>query len=116
MLSQPVSTAGFKLALELLLKAPDASPPAEVAYSFGLRTSGSSKLGAKVMLRYVLQLAALYRWRMGLFWHLAIAALVTAAGIGANKLRKLRGGPGGEDAWLLPMHSLGRGRTRVRIE
>ncbi|KZP25879.1 glycosyltransferase family 2 protein [Athelia psychrophila] len=58
----PLFIAGFKHALEpLLLENPDASPPTEVAYSFGRLTSGSSKLGAKVMLRYVLQLGALYR-------------------------------------------------------
>jgi len=113
--SQPLSTAGFKLALELLLKAPKASPPAEVAYSFGLRTSGSSKLGAKVMVRYVMQLAGLYRWRIGFMCHLMDAALMTAAGIAFNRVMRLRGGLKGEETWSLPMHS-GSRRTRIRIE
>ena len=47
-------------------------------YSFGTRTLGSSKLGAKVMLRYVGQLLALYVWSWGIWWHVLVAAAITA--------------------------------------
>ncbi|BGP40613.1 hypothetical protein JCM10450v2_004608 [Rhodotorula kratochvilovae] len=77
--SHPINPSGFKLALELLLKSP--LPPhatiPEVAYSFGLRTSGSSKLSSKVMLKYVGQLVSLYVWAWGAYFHLALAAGVT---------------------------------------
>ncbi|GAA6049714.1 hypothetical protein JCM3770_004423 [Rhodotorula araucariae] len=77
--SHPINPSGFKLALELLLKsplAPHATIP-EVAYSFGLRTSGSSKLSSKVMLKYVGQLVTLYVWAWGAYFHLALAAAAT---------------------------------------
>ena len=78
--SKPINSSGFKIALELLLKAPlPSSGLAEVPYSFATRTQGSSKLGAKVMLRYVGQLLALYVWTWGLMWHVLVALLATAS-------------------------------------
>lgn len=72
LLSAPINTSGFKIALELLLKSPSRSI-AEVPYSFGLRKIGSSKLGARVMLKYVGQLLQLYAWSWGAFFHLLVA-------------------------------------------
>ncbi|KAJ7759665.1 hypothetical protein B0H16DRAFT_1313357, partial [Mycena metata] len=55
--SHPLTPTGFKIALELLLKAPirqfsidrgGNGRREEVGYSFGVRSEGSSKLGAKV--------------------------------------------------------------------
>ncbi|KAJ6537425.1 nucleotide-diphospho-sugar transferase [Mycena vulgaris] len=69
MRSRPLSPQGFKIALELLLSIPGASRPPEVPYSFGVRTAGASKLGAKVILKYILQLLRLYRRTLGVFWH-----------------------------------------------
>ncbi|KAI5481810.1 dolichol-phosphate mannosyltransferase, glycosyltransferase family 2 protein [Pseudohyphozyma bogoriensis] len=76
--SKPVSLSGFKIALELLLKAPDASPPVEVPYSFGLRKVGSSKLGMGVMIKYVWQLLQLYRWKLSFFFHVLVAGGLVA--------------------------------------
>jgi dolichol-phosphate mannosyltransferase len=76
--AQPINPSGFKIALEVLLKAP--SPTGtypEVAYSFGVRTVGASKLGAKVMLKYVGQLLSLYVWAFGIWFHLFVAVAVT---------------------------------------
>ncbi|GAA5856859.1 hypothetical protein JCM9279_007016, partial [Rhodotorula babjevae] len=88
--SQPLNPSGFKLALELLLKSP--LPPhatlPEVPYSFGLRTSGSSKLSSKVMLKYVGQLVTLYVWAWGAYFHLAVALGVTVVvAVGGRVLR-----------------------------
>ncbi|KAJ7732797.1 nucleotide-diphospho-sugar transferase [Mycena maculata] len=77
--ARPLSPQGFKIALELLLAIPAASRPPEVPYSFGVRTAGSSKLGAKVILKYVLQLLWLYRRRLGVFWHLVVGAGLAGA-------------------------------------
>ncbi|KAJ6589230.1 nucleotide-diphospho-sugar transferase [Mycena capillaripes] len=74
MRSRPLSPQGFKIALELLLSIPGASRPPEVPYSFGVRTAGASKLGAKVIFKYVLQLLRLYRRTLGVFWHLLMGA------------------------------------------
>jgi hypothetical protein len=85
--AQPINPSGFKIALEVLLKAP--SPTGiypEVAYSFGVRTVGASKLGAKVMLKYVGQLLSLYVWAFGIWFHLFVALAVTAGVRVADKL------------------------------
>lgn len=76
--AQPINPSGFKIALEVLLKAPSpAGTYPEVAYSFGVRTVGASKLGAKVMLKYVGQLLSLYVWAFGIWFHLFVAVAVT---------------------------------------
>lgn len=61
----PLNPTGFKIALELLLKShPQPNTRiAEVPYNFSKRQVGSSKLSSKVMLKYVVQLLSLYRWR-----------------------------------------------------
>ncbi|CCF48562.1 hypothetical protein NDA11_006925 [Ustilago hordei] len=63
---QNINAQGFKIALDLLVKSgvPNAGI-AEVPFSFGLRQEGESKLDGKVMLKYLEQLAELYRYRYG---------------------------------------------------
>lgn len=75
----PINTAGFKLALEILIKAPSAAPPPSVAYSFGTRAAGESKLGSKVIIHYVGQLLTLYAWAWGVGFNVLIAAGVAVA-------------------------------------
>lgn len=76
---QPVNPSGFKLGLELLLKTPLASTAlVHIPYGFSKRQSGSSKLGMKVILKYIGQLLALYYWRFGLLWFLFMGVMITA--------------------------------------
>ncbi|KAK6969036.1 nucleotide-diphospho-sugar transferase, partial [Favolaschia claudopus] len=109
--SAPLSPMGFKIALELLLSVPKASRPPEVPYAFGVRTQGVSKLGAKVIVKYVLQLVHLYRRALGIFWHILVAGGTTGAiwaakkglmlrrrGLGGRLTRERRGGV------LLPLY------------
>ena len=57
---------GFKIALDLLLKAPlPTQGTTEIPFSFGTRKEGESKLTGKVMLRYLEQLGELYWWKYG---------------------------------------------------
>ncbi|EST07077.1 Glycosyl transferase, family 2 [Kalmanozyma brasiliensis GHG001] len=64
---QNINAQGFKIALDLLVKSGvSADAIAEVPFSFGLRQEGESKLDGKVMLKYLEQLAELYRYRFGL--------------------------------------------------
>jgi hypothetical protein len=89
MLSGPINTSGFKIALELLLKSPHSgrsSSIAQIPYSFGLRQTGSSKLGAKVMLKYVFQLLQLYAWSWGILFHTLVAVGATSAFIVSRRL------------------------------
>ncbi|KAK6984925.1 nucleotide-diphospho-sugar transferase [Favolaschia claudopus] len=88
--SAPLSPMGFKIALELLLSVPKASRPPEVPYAFGVRTQGASKLGAKVIVKYVLQLIHLYRRALGVFWHILVAGGTTGAVWAAKKVLVLR--------------------------
>lgn len=89
--SAPLNPTGFKIALELLLKAP--IPPrgiAEVPFSFGTRSVGESKLSSKVMFRYVGQLYTLYWWSWGVFFPLTIGLiLVAVTGASAFILREV---------------------------
>ncbi|KAK7001964.1 nucleotide-diphospho-sugar transferase [Favolaschia claudopus] len=108
--SAPLSPMGFKIALELLLSIPKASNPPEVPYAFGVRRQGSSKLGAKVIVKYVLQLIHLYRRALGIVWHILVAGGITGAiwaakwlmlrrrGLGGRLTRERRGGG------LLPLY------------
>ncbi|BGP32619.1 hypothetical protein JCM10296v2_004400 [Rhodotorula toruloides] len=96
--SKPINPSGFKIALELLLKSPSPSSLPEVPYSFGLRTSGSSKLSSKIMVKYVGQLVSLYVWSWGVFFHLLLAAGV----VGVVK--------GGEVVWRERKRRVSRGR------
>ena len=61
-----INAQGFKIALDLLVKSdlPN-NAIAESAFSFGLRQEGESKLDGKVMLKYLEQLAELYRYKFG---------------------------------------------------
>lgn len=75
-----VNPVGFKIALELLLKTRVARTSiAEVPFGFSKRIAGESKLSSKVIFRYVTHLAALYRWRMGLFGLLFFEAALVGA-------------------------------------
>ncbi|KAJ7255755.1 hypothetical protein C8J57DRAFT_1518044 [Mycena rebaudengoi] len=73
--ARPLSPQGFKIALELLLAIPGTARPPEVPYTFGVRTAGASKLGAKVIFKYVLQLVWLYRRALGVLWHVLVAGV-----------------------------------------
>jgi dolichol-phosphate mannosyltransferase len=90
--SSPLNPTGFKIALELLLKAPiPKGGIAEVPFSFGTRSVGESKLSSKVcscivqvrlftdvvqvMLRYVGQLYSLYWWSWGIFFPISVVVL-----------------------------------------
>ena len=79
--SHPLNPSGFKLALELLLKAP--LPPGARAvslpYSFGTRSVGASKLSSKTMLLYVGQLLSLYAWAWGLAFNALLGATAAVA-------------------------------------
>lgn len=56
-----LNSQGFKIALDLLVKAHIPSDAiAEVPFSFGVRSEGESKLTGKVMIKYLEQLAELY--------------------------------------------------------
>lgn len=78
--SQPVNPSGFKIGLELLLKTPlTPSQLVHVPYDFSKRRVGASKLGMKVILKYVGQLLALYHWRYGIRFYLFVGALVGSA-------------------------------------
>ncbi|PWY99839.1 dolichyl-phosphate beta-D-mannosyltransferase [Testicularia cyperi] len=66
-LAGPINAQGFKIALDLLVKANIPSNGiAEVPFSFGLRQEGESKLDSKVMIKYLEQLAELYVYKFGL--------------------------------------------------
>ena len=64
MKAKSLNSEGFKIALDLLVKAhiaPDAI--AEVPFSFGVRAEGESKLTGKVMVKYLEQLGELYWYK-----------------------------------------------------
>ncbi|SNX84561.1 probable dolichyl-phosphate beta-D-mannosyltransferase [Melanopsichium pennsylvanicum] len=63
-----INAQGFKIALDLLVKSGVERNHgiSEVAFSFGIRQQGESKLDAKVMLKYLEQLSELYRFRFGI--------------------------------------------------
>lgn len=88
--SKPINPSGFKIALELLLKSPHPATLPEVPYSFGIRTTGSSKLSSKVMLKYVGQLISLYVWAWGVFFHVLVAAGVTIVALLGDKVWRSR--------------------------
>jgi dolichol-phosphate mannosyltransferase len=73
-----INTQGFKIALELLAKLPlpSETPIGEVAYSFGVRTEGESKLSSKVMIQYLEQLKELYIFKYGAGPLLAVLLLL----------------------------------------
>jgi dolichol-phosphate mannosyltransferase len=71
--SQPVNPSGFKIGLELLLKTPLLpSQLVHVPYGFAKRQVGTSKLGMKVIIKYIGQLLALYQWRFGLLFYIFV--------------------------------------------
>jgi dolichol-phosphate mannosyltransferase len=72
-----VNAQGFKIALDLLLKAniPNEGV-AEIPFSFGVRSEGESKLTGKVMYLYLEQLAELYLFQYGAFGLTLIAITI----------------------------------------
>ncbi|KAF7334196.1 Dolichol-phosphate mannosyltransferase subunit 1 [Mycena sanguinolenta] len=84
--ASPVNPVGFKIALELLLKTgikstvADPTMPhlAEVPYAFAKRARGASKLSSKTIIKYVLHLGALYRWRVGMVGVFGLEILLIA--------------------------------------
>lgn len=76
--SQPLNPSGFKIGLELLLKTPlPSSQLVHVPYGFSKRITGTSKLGMKVIIKYMGQLLALYQWKFGLVFYLFIFVVVS---------------------------------------
>jgi len=59
---QKISPIGFKICLETYVKC-GVKKSAEVPFSFGVRTVGESKLTGTVIIRYLQQLAELYRYQ-----------------------------------------------------
>lgn len=72
-----INPHGFKIALDLLVKSnlPN-NALAQIPFSFGLRQQGESKLDTKVMLKYLQQLAQLYRYKFGSIPLLAVFVLL----------------------------------------
>lgn len=60
----PLAAEGFKIGLEVFVKGKHARC-VEVPYVFRDRRAGESKLGSRVMGHYLLQLARLAAWRLG---------------------------------------------------
>lgn len=67
---------GFKIALELLVKAKLPHGIKDVPFSFGLREEGESKLSNKVIVQYLLQLKELYIYKFGVGTLAAVALLL----------------------------------------
>lgn len=74
-----VSAIGYKIALELFVKC-QVKRYEEVAFSFGARTEGESKLSSKVILHYLKHLKALYFYAYGGFLLLIMFLLVLFVG------------------------------------
>ncbi|EMD36441.1 glycosyltransferase family 2 protein [Gelatoporia subvermispora B] len=73
--ARSINGAGFKIALELLVKAHiPRGAIAEVPFSFGVRAEGESKLTGKVMVKYLEQLAELYWYQYN--WLVVLAAVL----------------------------------------
>jgi len=80
--TKSLNVAGFKIALELLIKASVPSRLiAEVPFSFGVRAHGESKLTGKVIVKYIEQLFALYRHQLGDVNLALLALLVVIVGM-----------------------------------
>lgn len=86
-----VSTRGFKVMLELLVKG-RAGRIEQVPLVFGKRNAGESKLGGRVIWDYLLQLVGLYLWKFrwmrfglvglsGIGVHFPVLYLLTEAGL-----------------------------------
>lgn len=71
-----VSPIGYKIALELYVKAGCVNP-VEIPISFGVRTAGKSKLTGGVFARYLWHLVSLYRYRYPvLSWMLPFSVIL----------------------------------------
>ncbi|KAI0916280.1 dolichol-P-mannose synthesis [Taiwanofungus camphoratus] len=107
-----LDTQGFKIALELLVKAQiQDTAIAEVPFAFGLRAAGESKLTGKVMLRYLAQLAELYWYKFsGVVVFVALLLLVLFFLV----VRMVWGVLVGEETPVTVPVSQGRGRAKGR--
>ncbi|KAK9321042.1 nucleotide-diphospho-sugar transferase [Lipomyces orientalis] len=77
-----VNSQGFKIALDLLIKAEiPSSMIAEVPFSFGLRTVGESKLTGKVMVYYLDQLKELYVYKFGVVTCVLVLLVLAALAV-----------------------------------
>ncbi|KAL6303773.1 nucleotide-diphospho-sugar transferase [Sparassis latifolia] len=109
-----LDAGGFKIALDLLVKAPlPATSIAEVPFAFGLRSAGESKLSGKVMLRYLRQLAELYWFKYSALVFLFCVCFLLMLVLLARWI--ILGGPWVESAPVVPGHIAGnRGKARGR--
>lgn len=73
-----VNPIGYKIALELFVKC-KVQEFSEVSFAFGTRTVGESKLTGKVIVSYLLHLRALYQYKFGILFYIAILLIVGAA-------------------------------------
>ncbi|KAF0972620.1 hypothetical protein FDP41_008869 [Naegleria fowleri] len=77
-LQNKVNPIGFKIALELYVKA-GVKKHAEHAFAFGVRLHGYSKLSSKVIVHYLQHLYDLYQYRYPFVLHLVALLLVLLA-------------------------------------
>ncbi|CDZ98094.1 dolichyl-phosphate beta-d-mannosyltransferase [Phaffia rhodozyma] len=78
-----LNSSGFKIALDLLVKAQIPSRGiAEVPFSFGVRSEGESKLSGKVMVKYLEQLVELYLAKFGVAVVGLVVLVLLAVGFG----------------------------------
>lgn len=73
-----VSPIGYKIALELFVKC-RVKRFSEVAFSFGTRLVGESKLTGKVIVMYLQHLWSLYEYKFGLVFYLALILSAVSA-------------------------------------
>jgi len=85
--AEQLDPIGYKIALELYVKC-GCRRPVELPIQFAARTAGRSKLGGAVVLRYLIHLAKLYRFRYpGWWWTVGLGlgmALMVALWVGVE--------------------------------
>eukprot|EP01103_Thecamoeba_quadrilineata_P000751 TRINITY_DN10662_c0_g1_i1.p1 TRINITY_DN10662_c0_g1~~TRINITY_DN10662_c0_g1_i1.p1 ORF type:complete len:284 (+),score=31.10 TRINITY_DN10662_c0_g1_i1:55-852(+) len=75
-----VSPLGFKIALELFVKA-NIQKSDEVPIKFGVRTEGESKLSSKVMINYLVHLYQLYTFKFPTLLPFVIALVIVTCAV-----------------------------------
>lgn len=83
-----VSPIGYKIAMELFVKC-GIKNFQEVAFPFGARLEGESKLTGKVIIHYLKHLRALYLYSFGAFCYVALILLVIFAFVVLRKISAL---------------------------
>jgi dolichol-phosphate mannosyltransferase len=76
----PLDPIGYKIALELFVKA-RCTRPADVPIRFAARTAGDSKFSLGPQIQYIRHLGKLYRFRFPWLSFVALAVVVAAVGI-----------------------------------